>query len=110
MFRLALILLAAATWSTFAQRSSPTAVSPVTNLLQLVQLLNEEERVVRDVNLEATVCSASDPSIGVLVLEDASDTELVQLGAGLPKVLSPVTSKPASRGRIKTSHSEAWIS
>jgi sugar lactone lactonase YvrE len=24
--------------------------------------------------------------------------------------LSPVTSKPASRGRIKTSHSEAWIS
>jgi len=42
MFRLALILLAAATWSTFAQRSSPTAVSPVTNLLQLVQLLNED--------------------------------------------------------------------
>jgi hypothetical protein len=27
-----------------------------------------------------------------------------------PDFLSPVTSKPASRGRIKTSHSEAWIS
>ena len=26
------------------------------------------------------------------------------------QLMSPVTSKPASRGRIKTSHSEAWIS
>jgi hypothetical protein len=26
------------------------------------------------------------------------------------RTMSPVTSKPASRGRIKTSHSEAWIS
>jgi hypothetical protein len=26
------------------------------------------------------------------------------------KIVSPITSKPASRGRIKTSHSEAWIS
>jgi len=86
VFRLVLLLLAAVTWSAVAQSSAPPAVSPVTNLLQLVELLNREERVVRDVRLEATVCSASDPSVGVLVLKDASDTELVQLGAGLPKL------------------------
>ncbi len=67
--------------------AAQTPVSlPVTNLLQLVELLNREERVVRDVSLEATVCSASDPAVGVLVLKDAVNTELVQLGAGLPQL------------------------
>jgi len=71
----------------FAQTPSPPADSPVTNLLQLVKLLNENEKEVRDVQLEATVCAASDPSIGVLILKDATDVELVELGADQPKVL-----------------------
>lgn len=28
----------------------------------------------------------------------------------LPMLVSPVSSKPASRGRFKTGHSEVWIS
>jgi signal transduction histidine kinase len=59
----------------------------VTNLLQLTELLNENEKEVRDVQLEATVCAASDPSVGVLILKDGTDTELIELGTGQPKFL-----------------------
>jgi signal transduction histidine kinase len=67
----------------------------VTNLLQLVQLLNGSERVVRDVRLDATVCAASDPRIGVVILQDATDTELVELGSGEAEV------SPGDRIRIE---------
>ena len=41
VFRLVLLLLAAVTWSAVAQSSAPPVVSPVTNLFQLVELLNQ---------------------------------------------------------------------
>ncbi|HEX3627822.1 MAG TPA: ATP-binding protein [Verrucomicrobiae bacterium] len=59
----------------------------VTNLLQLVEVVTDDERPVRDVQLDATVCAASDPSIGVLVLKDSTDAVLVELGAGQPKIV-----------------------
>jgi len=69
-----------------AQGQSSSSNLPVTNLLQLVQLLKSNERVVRDVQLEATVCAASDSAIGVMILQDATDTELVEFGSGEPEV------------------------
>jgi signal transduction histidine kinase len=74
-------------WNSSAQTPSVSTNLPVTNLLQLVRVLNENEKQVRDVQLEATVCAASDPSIGVLILKDGTDVELVELGAGQPKFL-----------------------
>src|SRR5215469_12051449 len=53
--------------------------APVTNILQIVRLLTSRENVARDVQLEATVCAASDPAIGVVILQDPTDTELFQL-------------------------------
>src|SRR5580692_2575968 len=69
-----------------AQEASSSGL-PVTNLFQLVELLNQNEKAIRNIRLEATVCAASDPSIGVVILKDATDVELVELGAGQPRLL-----------------------
>jgi signal transduction histidine kinase len=87
VWRIAFALLAASLSGGWAQTSSVSTNVPVTNLLQMVNLLNENEKEVRDVQLEATVCAASDPSIGVLILKDKTDVELVELGAGQAKFL-----------------------
>jgi signal transduction histidine kinase len=87
VFRLALAFLALPGLGAWAQSSVTPAAPPVTNLFQMVTLLGDNEKAVRDVRLEAVVCSASDPSIGVLVLKDATDVELVELGAGQPKIV-----------------------
>jgi signal transduction histidine kinase len=84
VWRIVLALLAASLSSAWAQTSTNL---PVTNLLQLVTLLNENEKEVRDVQLEATVCAASDPSIGVVILKDDTGVESIELGAGQPKFL-----------------------
>jgi signal transduction histidine kinase len=68
-------------------QEAPSSDLPVTNLFQLVELLNQNEKAIRDIRLEATVCAASDPSIGVVILKDATDVELVELGAGQPRLL-----------------------
>jgi signal transduction histidine kinase len=68
-------------------QESPSSDLPVTNLFQLVELLNQNEKAIRDIRLEATVCAASDPSIGVVILKDATDVELVELGADQPRLL-----------------------
>jgi signal transduction histidine kinase len=67
---------------------SATSNLPVTNLFQLVTLLNSDEQLVRDVQIEATVCAASAPSIGVVILQDSTDTELFEFTGGTPE-LSP---------------------
>src|SRR5690348_16568655 len=86
-----LLLAVAAVWCVNAQddltNSLPDASAVVTNLFQLTQLLNLQERVVRDVRLEATVCSASDPAIGVLIFQDSTDAELFEFSGGIPKFL-----------------------
>ncbi len=74
MFFLAAVmfLLMAAAFSARAQ--------PVTNLLQLTQVMNLQPRVNRDVRLEVTVCAASRPEIGVLIVQDDSGVELLEMG------------------------------
>ena len=43
---------------------------------------------MRDVQLEATVCAATDTTMGVVILQDATDTELFEFSGGIPE-LSP---------------------
>lgn len=69
-----------------AQAQLSTLPTTITNLQQVVQVLNSNERVLADVRLEATVCAASDPKIGAAILQDGTDTELFEFGGGLPQL------------------------
>src|SRR3954470_7813393 len=66
----------------------PRAQNTVTNLLGLTQLIDSNERIVGDVYLEGTVCAATDPAIGVIILQDATDVVLMELGTDQPKILA----------------------
>ena len=60
----------------------------LTNLHQLTRTLKAEPKVFRDVRLEVTVCAASRPQAGVLIVQDATGVELLELG-GLERKLRP---------------------
>jgi signal transduction histidine kinase len=68
----AMLLLAAAATSTGAPA--------ITNLLQMTQVLDLEPRVYGSVRIEGTVCAASRPEAGVLILRDKSGVELLEVG------------------------------
>ncbi len=84
------LLAVAGAGSVLAQDLAPgpaaTAQSPITNLLQLVQIANAETRAVREVKLEGIVCAATDPSMGVIILQDDSDAALLELGNEQPNL------------------------
>lgn len=52
----------------------------ITNIAQLTSMLSRQPRTNRDVRLELTVCAASRPEIGVLIVRDTSGVELLELG------------------------------
>jgi signal transduction histidine kinase len=52
----------------------------ITNLQQLTQSLSSSPRIIRDVDIEAIVCAASRPKVGVLILQDESGVELLEVG------------------------------
>lgn len=87
-FVIGLLLVLGGLWKAGGQVSPPASNLPVTNLLQMVQLLNSSERLTRDVRLEATVCAASDPNMGVAILQDGTDTELFEFSGGAPGLKS----------------------
>jgi hypothetical protein len=63
--------------------SSPVAAGDsitITNLAQLCRALSSEERLYRSVRLELVVCASSRPSMGMLVVQDATGVELLELG------------------------------
>lgn len=62
--------------------------APITNVLQLAESVNREERVIRDIDLEAAVCAASDGAIGVAILQDKTGVELVELGRDQPQLFA----------------------
>ncbi|HLP76141.1 MAG TPA: hypothetical protein VK327_04420, partial [Candidatus Paceibacterota bacterium] len=68
------------------QEPSTAFNAPITNLWQLDRLMNSNERLVRDVQLEATVCAASDSSIGVVILQDSTNTGFFHFGSGIPQL------------------------
>jgi signal transduction histidine kinase len=53
----------------------------ITNLQQLTQALSLRPRLNRDVRLEVSVCAASRPGVGVLVVQDDSGVELLEIGS-----------------------------
>jgi signal transduction histidine kinase len=53
----------------------------ITNLLQLTQTLNLQQRAYRDVNLELTVCATSRPQLGALIVQDEDGAELLEIGS-----------------------------
>src|SRR6185312_6148632 len=66
---------------------SPTNTpAAVTNLFDLAQAINRQERFVCDVNLEGVVCAATDPAMGVIVLRDDSGVALIELGNDQPGI------------------------
>ena len=64
-----------------------SAQGPITNLLGLAQAIEHQERVIRDVDLEGMVCASADSGIGVIILQDATDVELIELGGDQSKIL-----------------------
>lgn len=52
----------------------------ITNLQELTRVSSSQSRIERDLDIEATVCAASRPKVGVLILRDESGVELVQVG------------------------------
>jgi len=52
----------------------------ITNLAQLTQALHSQKQTIRDLDLQVTVCAASRPKVGVLIVQDATGVELLQLG------------------------------
>ena len=59
---------------------STAGAQAVTNLHQLTQSLNSVQQINRDVDIKATVCAASRPKVGVLIVQDLSGVELLQMG------------------------------
>jgi signal transduction histidine kinase len=76
----------------------PRPHGPVTNLLELTQLLDRHDRIVRDIKLEGIVCAASDPAIGVLILKDGADVALVELDGDQSKIV------PGEKVRVEGTH------
>ncbi|HSU56284.1 MAG TPA: PA14 domain-containing protein, partial [Candidatus Dormibacteraeota bacterium] len=52
----------------------------ITNLQQLTTAVVSERSTYRDLRLEFTVCAASKPELGILVVQDDSGVEWLQLG------------------------------
>src|SRR5882762_7302985 len=88
-FALALILMASAL---------PARAQAIANLQQLTQILNSTQRAYREVQLEATVCAASRPEVGVLVVRDETGVELLEIGNFGHEIL------PGERIRIQGGH------
>ncbi len=53
---------------------------PVVNLRELTEALDSAPQAVRDLDLDVTVCAASRPEIGVVIVEDKSGVELLEMG------------------------------
>lgn len=71
--RLALVLLLAV--SAFS-----AAGQAITNLQQLTQAVELERRTHRSIQLDVTVCAASRPEVGVLIVQDKTGVELLEVG------------------------------
>jgi len=60
----------------------------VTNLLQLQSLADSVRSHVCALRIEATVCAASGPDVGAVVVADQTGVKLLHLGKGRPKLQS----------------------
>ena len=66
--------------SFFAASGVPGFAQPITNLRQLTRSLTTSPQTNQSVDLTVTVCAASRPEVGVLIVQDETGVELLQLG------------------------------
>jgi signal transduction histidine kinase len=60
---------------------TPEAIAqPITNLHQLTQALSSSPQACHDVDLTVTVCASSRPRVGVLIVQDGTGCELLEMG------------------------------
>ena len=81
--------------TTDSAATSANQPSTITNLAQLASAFGLEERLHRGVRLELVVCAASRQEQGVVVAQDATGVELLQLGHRSEKLV------PGDRIRIE---------
>jgi signal transduction histidine kinase len=74
-------------WPATAFGSTLMAQS-ITNLHQLTQALNSNQQINGDVDIEATVCAASRPKVGVMIVQDETGVELLQI-SGFDREIFP---------------------
>lgn len=60
--------------------ASGAIAQPITNLHQLTQALGSSPQTCQDVDLTVTVCAASRPKVGVLIVQDGTGCELLEMG------------------------------
>lgn len=60
--------------------ASTAGAQAITNLHQLTQLTTSNQQTNRDVDLSVTVCASSRPEVGVLIVQDETGVELLQVG------------------------------
>jgi len=82
---LILLVLSCSSWESLAADPSPERF---TNLQQVVRALNSANQVTGDVQLTVTVCAASNPDTGIVVVRDDTAAELLDLGSQ-PEALTP---------------------
>lgn len=76
-FRLPMLVVRASLFLTFVPAVSATVF---TNLQQMTQALATNPVAIGKVDLAVTLCAASRPHLGVLIVQDESGTELLQVG------------------------------
>jgi len=80
--------------SNSAETSQQPAIT-ITNLALVCRALNTADRIRCDLRLEVAVCSASRPELGLIIAQDATGVELLELGPRLEKL------HPGERIRIQ---------
>ena len=76
-----LFVLLMPTFALLAMAYSTTSqAQTISNLYQLSETLKSGQRITRDVDLELTVCAASGPKVGVIVAQDETGFQLLQMG------------------------------
>ena len=73
-----IVLLAIASLMLTAAQTLDAQV--VTNLSQLTQAISSSQQMGLDVDLRVTVCAASRPKVGVLIVQDDTGVQLLQVG------------------------------
>lgn len=77
-WRWVLVGLACYSWGWLG--ATPSAAQVITNLQQLTHAANSGPQTNRELDLQVVVCAASRAKVGVLIVQDPTGVELLQLG------------------------------
>ena len=82
-----MFLLIWLTLAPYVYAVEPASIT-VSNLQQLRNIVSSDRDLVCGVDLKATVCAASRPEVGAVILQDETGTEVIELG-GCAQALQP---------------------